>query len=56
MTNNNTLFPTLETLDDVIKYAESLNPKLTSNEMFILLMIFTNTYINQQENTDENYP
>jgi len=41
------LYPTMESLTDVIKYGESKVPLTTANAVFSLLMVYHNTLLDQ---------
>jgi len=43
------LFPTMKNTEEVIELANSKLPIITTNEMFILLMVFQNTLLKELE-------
>ena len=45
-----TLYPTLDSLQEVIELANSKLPVITQNEMYSLLMTFQNTLLKELEN------
>lgn len=43
------LFPTLNNLDEAVKYAQSKFPDSSRNDIYSVLMTFQNTLLNQIE-------
>ncbi len=47
------LFPTMDSLNDVVALAESKTPVVSKNEMYALLMTYHNTLLSELRKTKE---